>query len=68
MPASRGRSIGPPVHFDELAFAEDISHATAAGRRVAIDARRELERDGVDIGTLHAAKRTVVTEPGSSAA
>jgi hypothetical protein len=52
MPASRGRPTGPPVHFDELAFAEDISHATTAGRRVAIDARRELERDGVDIATL----------------
>jgi hypothetical protein len=52
MPASRGRPTGPPVHFDEQAFAEDISHATTAGRRVATDARRELERDGVDIATL----------------
>lgn len=52
MPASRGHTTGSPVHFDELAFAEDISHATTAGRRVAIDARRELERDVVDTGTL----------------
>lgn len=52
MPAPHGRSIGPTVHFDEPAFAEDISHATAAGRRVAVDARRELERDGVDVGVL----------------
>jgi len=29
--ASRGRSRGPAVRFDE-AFAEDISHATAPGR------------------------------------
>lgn len=49
MPASRGR---PRAHFDELAFAEDISHATAAGRRVALDARRQLEHDGIDIGQL----------------
>jgi len=52
MPASRGHSTGPAVHLDELAFAEDISHATAAGRRVAVDARRELERDGVEVGKL----------------
>lgn len=52
MPASRGHATGSPVYFDELAFAEDISHATTAGRRVAIDARRELERDVVDTGTL----------------
>jgi len=52
MPASRGHSTGPAVHFDELAFAEDISHATAAGRRAGVDARRELERDGVEVGKL----------------
>jgi hypothetical protein len=33
---------GPSVHFDELAFAEDISHATAADRRVAIDTRASI--------------------------
>jgi len=52
MPASRGRPTRPRAHFDELAFAEDLSHATAAGRRVALDARRRLERDGIDIGQL----------------
>ena len=52
MPASRGRSAGPRVHFDELAFAEDVSHATATGRRIALAARRKLELDGVDTGDL----------------
>lgn len=52
MPASSGRSTGPTVHFDELAFAEDMSHATTAGRSVAVDARRRLEREGVDVATL----------------
>ena len=68
MPASRGRSSGPAVRFDELAFAEDISHATAPGRRVALDARGQLERDGVDVDTCCAAKRTAATERDSSAA
>jgi hypothetical protein len=40
------------VHFDDLLFAEDMSHATVAGRRVATDARRELERDGADTAKL----------------
>jgi hypothetical protein len=35
------------VRFDELAFAEDLQHATAAGRRAGERARRALERDGV---------------------
>ena len=52
MSPSRGRAAGPRVHFDELAFVEDVLHATAAGRRVALDTRRQLERDGVDVGTL----------------
>ena len=52
MPASRGRKARPRVHFDEISFTEDVSHATAAGRRVAIDARRDLERDGVDVAML----------------
>ena len=33
------------VRFDEEAFAEDLEHATAAGREVAVAAR--LEREGV---------------------
>jgi hypothetical protein len=52
MPASRGHPTGPGVRFDELAFAEDMSHASAAGRRVALDTRRRLELDGVDVGDL----------------
>lgn len=35
------------VRFDELAFAEDLEHATAAGREVARKARLELERQGI---------------------
>ena len=52
MPASRGGKARPRVQFDEISFAVDVSHATAAGRRVAIDARRDLERDGVDVALL----------------
>ena len=29
-----------------------MSHATAPGRRVALDARGQLERDGADVSTL----------------
>lgn len=35
------------VRFDEEAFAEDVDHATAAGRRVAQQARIRLEREGL---------------------
>src|SRR3954452_13922873 len=35
------------VRFDEGALAEDLEHASAAGRRAAERARRELQRDGV---------------------
>lgn len=52
MPAPGGHPARPRVHFDELALAEDLSHATSAGRRVALDARRQLERDGVDVEQL----------------
>jgi hypothetical protein len=40
------------VRFDELALAEDLQHATAAGRRAGERARRELERDGVSAERL----------------
>ena len=40
------------VRFDELALAEDLQHATAAGRRAGDRARRELERDGVSADRL----------------
>lgn len=36
------------VRFDELAFADDLGHATPAGREVAQAARQRLERDGAD--------------------
>lgn len=36
------------VRFDELAFAQDLGHATPAGRQVAQAARRRLGRDGAD--------------------
>jgi hypothetical protein len=52
VPASRRARARPRVHFDEISFTEDVSHATGAGRRVAIDARRDLERDGVDVAML----------------
>jgi len=39
VPASRGGKARPRVHVDEIAFTKDVSHATAAGRRVDIDAR-----------------------------
>ena len=35
------------VRFDDEAFAEDVDHATAAGRRVAQEARIRLEREGL---------------------
>ena len=34
------------AHFDEEAFAEDLAHATQAGRRVAETERARLEREG----------------------
>jgi hypothetical protein len=37
------------VRFDELAFTDDLEHATPAGRQVAIAARTRLERDGTDL-------------------
>lgn len=40
MPAPGGRPARPRVHFDELAIAEDISHASAAGRRPPAGASR----------------------------
>lgn len=52
MPASRGHPARARAHFDELAFAEDLSHASAAGRQVALDARRQLEHDGIDVSQL----------------
>ena len=36
-----------PVSFDDEAFAEDIAHATTAGRNLAEQARAHLEREGL---------------------
>ncbi len=35
------------VRFDDEAFVEDLAHASAAGQKVALQARRRLERDGL---------------------
>jgi hypothetical protein len=40
------------VHFDERAFAEDLRHASPAGRDVARAARTRLERDGAGLDEL----------------
>jgi len=40
------------VHFDELAFAEDLRHASPAGRDVARAARARLEREGASLDEL----------------
>jgi hypothetical protein len=47
MPTSAG-STRFGVRFDELAFSEDIRHATPAGRQVAGAARQRLQADGAD--------------------
>ena len=36
------------VRFDELAFTDDLAHATPAGRQVATAARERLEQTGAD--------------------
>jgi hypothetical protein len=40
------------VHFDELAFAEDVRQASPTGRDVARAARTRLERDGAALDEL----------------
>jgi hypothetical protein len=40
------------VHFDELAFAEDLRHASPAGRDVARAARARLEQAGASLDEL----------------
>lgn len=52
MPASGGRPLQAGVRFDQVAFSEDLAHATPAGRQVALQARSQLERDGVPISQL----------------
>jgi len=46
------RPIAFPVRFDPAFFAEDLTRARAAGRRVAQASRQQLERDGVDMSLL----------------
>jgi hypothetical protein len=41
-----------PVRFDDEAFAEDLAHASRAGRAVAERERARLERDGIALATL----------------
>jgi hypothetical protein len=52
MPDSPGGRTRYSVHFDELAFAEDLRHASPAGRDVARAARVRLERDGANRAEL----------------
>jgi hypothetical protein len=42
------------VRFDDEAFAEDLHHATAAGRDVGERERARMEREGVGTGQLKA--------------
>lgn len=41
-----------PVRFDEEALAEDLGHATPAGREAGERERVRLDRDGIDAGEL----------------
>jgi hypothetical protein len=40
------------AHFDEEAFAEDLAHATEAGRQAAEAERTRIERDGIPANQL----------------
>lgn len=50
--ARGARAVTFAVHFDELAFADDLTHATAARRRIGLSARREVEVSGVGLVQL----------------
>lgn len=62
MSASRRGGARFRVRFDELAFAEDLRHATPAGRDIAVRARARLEREGADMDELRRCDPTVGTE------
>ncbi|MGI8414136.1 MAG: hypothetical protein ACR2LV_10485 [Solirubrobacteraceae bacterium] len=47
-----GRELTFPVTFTPTRFAEDLQHARPEGRRIAEQARQELERDGVSAALL----------------
>jgi hypothetical protein len=40
------------VTFDDAALAEDLAHASAPGRVVALDARRQFAAHGIEVGVL----------------
>jgi hypothetical protein len=54
MPTSRRPANSPPVLFDDPAWAQDMSRATAAAREVGEAARREYETHGVPLDQLRA--------------
>lgn len=41
-----------PALFDDAAFSEDLSKASAAGREAAVAAKEDYERDGVSVEDL----------------
>ncbi|MDX6719874.1 MAG: hypothetical protein QOJ63_2128 [Solirubrobacteraceae bacterium] len=45
-----GRGFG--VTFDDAALAEDLAHTSAAGRVVALDARRHFAAHGIEVALL----------------
>jgi hypothetical protein len=52
MPDTPGGRTRYSVQFDELAYAEDLRHASPAGREVARSARARLDRDGASLDEL----------------
>ncbi len=54
MATSRRPANTPPVVFDDAAWGEDLTCATAAGGEVAEAARRAYEQDGVPLAQLRA--------------
>jgi len=53
MPAAARRPASFEVVFDGARLGEDLAHASAAGRAVALAARRRLARDGITASSLH---------------
>jgi len=54
VPAARRSPRTPPVVFDEVAWDEDMTRASSAGRTGAEAARRDYESGGVPIVALQA--------------
>jgi hypothetical protein len=61
MPQPRGARARLAVRFDELAFAEDLRHATPAGRQVARAARARFEHDAPSSASSPRATPSTVT-------